>query len=145
MANFNVHIHYAKHATRGLARILNAFIEACNERSRLPKYVIVIPDKDVTTNLKSYNVATSVVMGAALHYLIRQFDILTDRHQIDLLDKKPGAIMDDLDGNEYMPHFVWVCMLKRLPSLVDAMHNILGLCGKFNSVLEEQLLSGKNN
>ena len=83
------------------------------EASFTPKYIIIIPDKDIITSLKCYNIGASVVMGAALHYLIRQFDILIDRWRVDLLDKKPGAIIDEPDDKDSMPKIVWIQMLKK--------------------------------
>ena len=48
---YNIH-HYTKLASDGgvespTARMLNAFIEGINKRSRLPRYVIVMPDIDI--------------------------------------------------------------------------------------------------
>ena len=158
-----------KHVTRGLARIFNAFVEALNNRHRLPKYVIVVPDKDIITSLKNYNIGLTLVMGAALHYLIRQFDIQIQRRHLDLQDKKPGAIFSEkciedngdeignpvlpdtkspevkLVMNEQQTKFVWVRMLKRPYIEGDKAKAVFGLRGKFNSQLEECLSEGEAN
>ena len=139
---FNVKVYYANFATRGLARILNCLVEALNERYKLAKYILVIPDKDIIAQLKSYNIGNGIVMGSAIHFLIRQFDILIERRKLDLLDKKPGAVNSD---PLTAPKFIWICMLK-CPSYLNNGSNLtFSLRGKFNSILQERLLDGKDD
>ena len=138
---FNVKIYYANFATRGLARILNALIEAFNERHRLPAYIIIIPDKDIITHSKNYNISNGIVMGSAIHFLIRQFDLMVKRCQLELVHKKPGTVMDELKS----PKFIWVRMLKRPDFGTKYSKAVFGLRGKFNSMLEDHLKDGKDD
>ena len=80
--------------TRGLARMLNPLVEVMNEHKRLPRFILVIPDKDLLQAIKrsASKFNPGVVMGAAVHYLIRQFDMLVERKKIDIFYKKPGAL-----------------------------------------------------
>ena len=45
--NFNVHTRYADLVIKGIARLLNPLVEILNFQHRLPKYIIVVPDKDL--------------------------------------------------------------------------------------------------
>ena len=135
---FNVSANYAGLAVRGINRWLYPFVDMLNTRPKIPKYIIVIPDKDMITNFKANKFNTTMVMGSTIHYIIRQFDILLDRRSQNLLDKKPGAV-----APIEFPHIVWVRMLKRPVPLAES--SVFALRGKFNSVLEEQLLHCKNN
>ena len=79
-------------------------------------------------------------MGSTLHYIIRQYDNLVEQRRLDISDRKPGV-----EAPLEFPTFVWVRMLKR--PLLDGhlAKETFSLCGKFNSMLEEQLLNSKNN
>ena len=67
----------------------------------------MVPDKDFLTILHKVS-CSSMVIGACLHYLIMQIDLMIERRKQDLLVKKPGALMSD-----EFPKIVWVRMLKR--------------------------------
>ena len=87
-------------------RMVNAFVDVLNARPKLPKYVLVIPDKDIVTKTKM-EMGHSIFLGAALHSIIKQMDAFVCRRRTDLTDKKPGAAISD-----DFPKFIWVRMLK---------------------------------
>ena len=104
---YNVKDYHSGGMYKGIARMIKPMVEALNDRHRLPRFILVIPDMDILKHLKSHNINTAFVMGSALHYLIRQYDILLERHLQDLTDKKPGALSPvDITG------IVWVRMLR---------------------------------
>ena len=76
---YNVMGKYPGLATRGIARILNPLVEALNEQHQTQKYLILVPDKALITSLKMYNIGAARVMGATLHYIIKQIDLLLER------------------------------------------------------------------
>ena len=133
---FNVHDFKPGAAYTGLSRILHATVQAFNDRDRLPKYILMMPDWDIIVSLLKDNIESSYVMGATLHYLIKQVDILIARRCQDILEKKPGTVTD---GH---PYVVWVRMIKRGTAFSSAQRKALKLRGKFNSILEERLLDG---
>ena len=104
---FNVHGYYHA-AARGLNQFLLPLVEALNEKKNkyLPKYIIYTMDKDFVDVLKGNMIESGLVMGAALHYLIRQIDILINRRKHVMMHKKPGAFNDD------NPKIIWVRMIK---------------------------------
>ena len=85
---------------------------------------------------KQHNVA-SLYIGAALHYLIKQMDLALERHRRDLIVKKPGSLPI------CQTKLIWSRMVKHLTNGLDTnLNKLFSLRGKFNSILEEQLLDG---
>ena len=72
---FNIHDYCAGAAYSGIARMIHAFVQALNDRNRLAKYIIMVPDRDIVVSLLHKDIDSLYIMGAALHYLIRQIDI----------------------------------------------------------------------
>ena len=112
--HYNVLGHYLTTAgiNNVITRFLNGFIEALNEYSLLPKFIIVVPDCDLTRGLRN-ETGISVITGVILHYVIKQMDLFIDRHKVDLLTKHPNGVIDD----EYLK-LIWVHMLRRLKDLI---------------------------
>ena len=79
-------------ALKGLARQLNPLLEALNERPRLPKYILLVPDRDIINETKAFSFGASYVLGSAIYFLIRQMDMLLSRRRIGLIDKKPDHL-----------------------------------------------------
>ena len=136
--NYNVKIFYAGSGVRGANRFIYPLVEALNNNHKLPQYIIIIPDKDMISVFKGNKFHTGIVMGSTIHYILRQYEMYIECRCQDLGDKKPSAL-----SLPEMPHFIWVRMLKR-PS-AETGHQVFSLRGKFNSVLEEQLLNGKDS
>ena len=108
-AMYNVKENHAKTQTVGLARIINPLVELLNEHHKLPRMLVIIPDKDLLTRLQDRTFASAKVMGAALHYIIKQIDLMINCRKSDLMLKKPGALKNMEDS----PKLIWVGMLKR--------------------------------
>ena len=118
--------------------ILKSYIKA--RPKRLPKYILILQNKDLITNMKTSKIEAGYVMGAIIYYIIKQIDLLAERHKTDILNKKPGAYCDE------HPKIVWVRMLKCPKQEFPAeVHRVISLRGKFNSVLEERLLDAKGS
>ena len=137
--HFNIKEYYAEAATRGLARFVNLLIEALNDRKRLPRYIMVIFDKDLLIAIKreTSKFNTGIVISATIHYIVQQSNILIERRKIDLFDRKPGALLP-VD-----PTFIWIRMLKHPQGGFN--QEVTALRGKFNSILEERLFNGKDD
>ena len=66
-------------------------------------------------------------------------DMLLSRRRIDLIDKKPGTVMEE-------PKIIWTRMLKHPHHLTKLGDNrALALRGHFNSVLEKRLAEGPDH
>ena len=127
----------------GLTRMLNPLIQALNKNKKLPKYILIFPEIDFLSMLAQQASTSSVVIGAAIHWLIKEYDILLDRRKMNLLDRKPGALINNCD---IFPKVIWVRILKRplLQWATPHIKEMLSLRGKFNSILEERLWDSKD-
>ena len=77
------------------ARLLNPLIHAMNEETLLPKYIVMVPDKDIVQYLHYRKCTSALVMGSVLNYIITEIDQLIEDRKKDLLNKKPGAVVED--------------------------------------------------
>ena len=120
--NFNVNPSYTNKGFRtGINILVDPLVEALNTNHQLPKYILVTPDKDLLPHVKWGN-GVSVEIGAALHYVIKQHDIQVKRRRQSLMQKKPGAVLQD-----EFPKIVWVRMLKQLQNLIyNGVFNLRG-------------------
>ena len=106
---FNVYRYFQGKLScvKGIARVLNAFIEGLNQRSHLPHFVVFILDKDMITQLNFVEFGISSIIKKVLTWLIRQVKVNLKRRRADLFTKKPGAL--SLESTKV----IWVKMLKR--------------------------------
>ena len=81
---YNVRVFYAGTGYSGAAQLIHPLVQALNAHHRLPKYIFMLPDKDLITALHDHNINAALVMGSTIHYLIKQIDLLIDRRQHDL-------------------------------------------------------------
>ena len=113
--------------------MLCGLVKALNEIPKLPKYILVVPDEDITKALHHHS-GILIIMGAVLHAIIKNMDIYIQRRRTNLLDRKPGATIE-----ETFPKLIWVRMLKRPAHLVSLSFT---LRSRFNAILEDQLGNG---
>ena len=132
---FNIHGFYSS-SQWGINRMLTPFVDALNEQPHLPKLMLFLYDKDFLCSLRGPKAFTGIVLGAVLHYTIKQIDVMIDCRITELTEKKLGAVTL---GH---PKIIWVRMLKHPASLFTDNKEIFGLRGKFNSILEERLHDG---
>ena len=78
--HFNVLDGQPSFSMTGLNRWLSPLVGMINEHKLLPKFLIVIQDKDILFNFKDQGMETALVIGSTLHYLIKQMDMIID-HQ----------------------------------------------------------------
>ena len=130
-------IFYSSLATRGLNRILYPFTDALNSRFKLPRFIIIAPDKDMITNIPTFK--SSLTMGEGLSCIISTMSQLLQRRRQDLGDKRPGALAPDDH-----PSIVWIRMLKRPFIEGSEASKTFSLRTKFNNALEEQIRINKD-
>ena len=106
--------------------MLSPLVEAFNEMDRLPKYIMVIPDK--VKSIPDW-AGASVIIGVLLHYIIKRIDVMVERRLNDLMSKKPGAVYE----KQPYPKIIWVRMLKR--DLTSVPNLPFALRSKFNNIL----------
>ena len=91
-ANYNVSTFYTNKGLRnGINKLVDPLVEALNGKTkRLPKYILVIPDADILKDI-DWDEGISIIIGAALHYVIKEHDKLIGRRRDILKEKKPGC------------------------------------------------------
>ena len=131
---YNISGYFVGYGTRGPLNIINSVIDALNDNDHLPKIILIVPDQDLLQG----TMKSAFVLGSSLHYTVKQLDLAIERRYQDLLHKRIGSL------TENYPRTIWVRMLKRPnPDELKNLDSAFGLRGKFNSILEEQLLDGR--
>ena len=123
----------------GMTRIFNAFVEALNNRLKLPKYVFFVPDYNILKHIHAAQ-NNGLDITTCIEWLLKNIENFTSRREFQLFERRPGAL---LPGG---PKFVWVKMFKRPEDLVG--QNIppeFKLRNKFNNALESILAQGSSH
>ena len=117
------------------ARILNSFTEGLNKIHRLPKYVLVLSDKDILDGLQ-YNKNLSSNIEYQLSWLVQNISKLITRRCDDLKDKRPGALTTSFE-----PMVVWVKCINRPDRATndDQYIKAANMSKVFNHILEETI------
>ena len=77
--NVAAYFNTSSSPVKGLACMINPLVEALNERQKLPRFLIIIPDKDIVSiTEREYSNSGTYMIGAALHYITKQMDILIE-------------------------------------------------------------------
>ena len=90
-----------------LGRMVNCLIEALNEKDRIPRLIILIPDWDIVKDINHYKFGISFMLGRSMNGLCQEFEKLLEIKVEELYKRKKGAIV----AGE--PKFIWVKMVKR--------------------------------
>ena len=90
-----------------LAKIVNSLTDCLNKIHRVPKYLLVIPDKDILDTMNSELQAESN-LDTQLEWLVNNVHRAITRRREDLKDKRPGAI-----ASSFETMVIWVKMLDR--------------------------------
>ena len=112
------------------AHILNSFMQGLNSSTKLPKYVIIIPDRDLIQGSKKIEYGIICFTEEQLRWLFAQVTKAVIRRHDDLKSKRTGSLV-----STYEPRIVWVNMIDRPISsnLYDKKVNGLHKC--FNNIM----------
>ena len=109
---FNLKPYYQKTSCTvkyASTRMLNSLIEVVADRHRLPKYLIVIPDKDMLEgDVDVFNPAVSKIIPEIVRWFVRQIDLIIRRWRSDFLVKKPESL------TSLSTKMIYVRMLRRM-------------------------------
>ena len=120
-----------------IAKTFNKLVAKMNNRTMLPKYMIIALDKDIIENLKQDDFGIQNLMHDAVHWLARNFEISLDLRRADIKEKNPGALWSSAE-----PRLVWVKMITR-PMIKNRGH-IFSHCKKFNDIIEDLIHTYKH-
>ena len=115
-----------------MARILNSFLDGLNERKKLPKYVLLIPDEDIILGVNYIGYGVMTMIKEQLNWLFKQINKAIRRCRDDLKNTRQGAV-----SSSFEPRVTWVEMMdKPLPQSIQK-HKVLGLRKHFNEALNK--------
>ena len=120
-----------------IAKIINSFTDGLNKIHRVPKYLVVIPDKDIIDGMVSDFQAEGSI-DQQLQWLINNIQKVIARRREDLKDKRSGAL-----ACSFEPMVIWVKMIER-PQVANAPIKYVrawNLKDVFNNILENNLLA----
>ena len=90
-----------------ISRIWNALGDAIIERKRLPRFLLVVIDKDIISDHDVFDEHIVATIQESVDWIIHQISITIKRHRLNLMDKRPGAIY----GTD--PTVIFVRMIRR--------------------------------
>ena len=117
-----------------IMRVLNALVEATNEGKRLPKYIFIILDSDIVSDLQFVDKTDAYKEVATyVNWLARQVDIHIRRMKLQHLEINPGA------GIEDYPQIIYVLMVKRVQFYPEdsKLAKLCTLHSKFNECINK--------
>ena len=116
-------------------RILNAVVDALNGDDHLPRFLVVVVDKDILNyDIKEFDYGLYKNLAMITNWLTREVDIAIHRKKKSIRNKKPGAL-----GPEDDPVVIYVDMMYR-PERKDVSRKLKNICDaryKFNCALHE--------
>ena len=122
-----------------LARILNAVIEGINTKSKLPRYVIIIPDKDILESFKFCDFGIKTLLKGSIQWLHQKINRVFETRHEDMRNQRQGSVSSVTE-----PRLIWVKMIDRPTSTITfKKRNYLTLAWKFNNILEEVIAEDK--
>ena len=132
---YNVHAIYNTAALVQFAatRMLNALTEKINQVHILPKFLIVVPDKDILYDIDLFAPNATQLMYELTRWFVRQINTIIRRKRVDLLAKKPGALLG------YSTTIIFVRMIRRVGSFneLSRMSKAADLRPRFNDALND--------
>ena len=115
-----------------VARIFNVVLSAMNTRVILPKYLVVVPDKDILDATGFADFGERSCLKGIVKYLVKEINKYVDARFEDLYRKKSGSV------KKGEPRVIWVKMIDR-PTLKN--DPIMSWRSTFNEILEEVLVA----
>ena len=118
-----------------MTRMLNKLTSTIATLKKLPKYLIVIIDKDIILDTDVFDPQAPIIIEEMTRWFIRQIDVILRRKKVDFLNKKPGA----LTGLATMT--IYIRMLRRAGTFNDQsrIYGTLQLRSKFNNTLNDTI------
>ena len=115
-----------------LSRIINEFIGALNKNDKLPRYVLIMLDKDFIEFLSMDDFGIGQLLYDMVNWLAKNIESTLDLRKEDIKAKNPGALWSASE-----PCLIWVPMLVR-PILEGAYKpHVFAQCKKFNEIIDE--------
>ena len=133
ISNFDVHTRVnAKTIAKNsnlLSRMRNSLVHLINKYTRLPQFIVIIPENDIIDDINYADFGVSSAYGKALDWLMNEFR----RIILAFKDKLPekAKIVDE-------PHVMWIQATRHVNYTNDETR------GKFNNVMRVLAMAQEN-
>ena len=116
---------------RTVATILNTLIEQFNNIHILPRFLVVIIDKDILTDIDVFDSHAISMLTDDIQWLVGQINAAVTRKKSEIIERRPGAIFT---GD---PKIIFVRMLRRFEKYTSGskLDILYGMRSKFNDCL----------
>ena len=124
-----------------LSRCHSALVEAFNRRYHLPRYIIVVLDKDVIESVNFFDYGQSTILGHIVHWISKELQNYLSTRSEQLYAKKAGSVYPGT-------RVIWVKMIPRkglMENFTNHEMDILSGKDKFNAILDEIAERKRNN
>ena len=120
-----------------ITRIYNSLIEALNEQIHLPKYVVIVIDKDIVVPQLKKNIEATEIITDQIYWLVRQISRTILARREDLKIHTPDSVSTEPTT------IVWVKMLTGPITENSSLRKMRKLGMKFNDAMDTILISEK--
>ena len=130
---YNVVLYFVSGVSRVkslMVRIINSTLEGLNNKERLPKYVLMMLDKDLIENLDYFDFGVTEILDDCLYWLVKEINKIFEIRRDDLKSKKLGSLSTATE-----PRVIWVAMIHRPIIQDERMKEIYNKRSKFNRAL----------
>ena len=122
------------------ARIFNELVGGLNERPKLPRYVLIVLDKEILESADHNNFGINRIVSELVDWMARNIDKTIDLRREDVRLKRPGAIASSGE-----PRIIWTKMVTR-PIIQDPTKGFLfAQTRKLNEAIEEIVAKYKHS
>ena len=115
---------------------MQAFSDGMNRKVHLPKYIIIIIDRDILDAFANFEGSLTQECERALKWFAREMDRKIEECKEQLNKIKQGALLDDI-----FPRIIWLEMFDRPFTIGDIAFETFG---KFNRAINQVALHQKN-
>ena len=123
-----------------IARVFNEIVTALNERTRLPRYIFIILDKELLEAADHNNFGVHRIITELIEWMARNIDKTVDLRREDIRLKRPGAIFSSGE-----PRIIWTKMTTR-PMIEDPVKGFMfAQCRKLNEALVDSVMKFKHS
>ena len=117
-----------------MTRIVNSCVFGLNKYDKLPRFMLMIIDKDLIDFIDCSISGSTITLGMAIEWIIHEIEKFVDRKKNMMRELKPGSVTPG------EPKFIWIRAISR------PWNNKFTLArAKFNDVLEEILASRRDS
>ena len=118
------------------ARFVNSLIEGLNEKLTLPKYIIIILEKDFLEGVlpRLYDHGLKTIMREGMEWIMKTMSRILDSRKEQLRSRRPGTLSTSAE-----PRLIWAMSLQRPHNLHDSVRSTFKLVSKSNETLEEMI------